>query len=92
VGRRRLYTLRPTFPFPGTFKARETILFEKVMFWSSSRPTCRMLLFCLDHMKAGIAAVTKLYRPPQKLNKMGKGCFRRYAVLFFMARKDAKLV
>jgi len=45
---------------------------------------------CMDHMEARNAAVTRPYRLPPKLNKIGKECFRTYAVLF-LSRKDAEL-
>ena len=38
-------------------------------------------------MAACNPAVTRPYRLPQKLNIMGKGCFRRYAVFFFLQEK-----
>ena len=87
-----MYTKRPTFSFPGPFNAPGTVLSEKVMLWSRSPRTCRMLLFLLDQMKVGKTAVTRPYCLPQKLNRTGKGYCRRHAVPPFLSRKDANLL
>ena len=41
----------------------------------------------LDLMAVCNPAVTRPYRLPENLNKKGKGCFRRYAVLFFCQKR-----